>query len=87
MLENLATHPEHRGRGLASRLVASVFPDADEKGVVIYLDTASDNPAMRLYQRLGFQEVGRRTIEDLSRYGGEGSETHVAFLRYPEDAA
>ncbi|KAF2799267.1 acyl-CoA N-acyltransferase [Melanomma pulvis-pyrius CBS 109.77] len=83
LLENLATHPEYRGKGLASKLVAWPFPQADEGGIVIYLETASDNPAMGLYRKLGFQEKGRRTIEDLSRYGGEGSHTHVAFIRYP----
>ncbi|KAF2179219.1 hypothetical protein K469DRAFT_596872 [Zopfia rhizophila CBS 207.26] len=84
LLENLATHPDHRGQGLASKLIEWVFPLADEKGVVVYLDTASDNNAMRLYKMLGFQTAGSQTIEDLSRFGGEGSETHVALIRYPK---
>jgi ribosomal protein S18 acetylase RimI-like enzyme len=69
---------------LASHLIEWVFSHADEKGLVVYLDTASDNPAMRLYKRLGFEERGSRTIEDLSKYGGEGSETHVALTRHPK---
>lgn len=60
-----------------------VFPQADAQNVVVYLDTASDNKAMLLYKRLGFKVKASQTIEDLSKYGGEGSETHVALIRYP----
>jgi ribosomal protein S18 acetylase RimI-like enzyme len=84
LLENIATHPDYRRKGLASQLIQWVFPLADEMGCVVYLDTASDNDAMRLYERLGFQKRGSQTIEDLSKYGGEGSETHVALIRYPK---
>ncbi|CAO2655789.1 Nn.00g045920.m01.CDS01 [Neocucurbitaria sp. VM-36] len=92
LLENLATHSEQRGKGLASRLIETVFLQADENDVLVYLDTAIDNPAMRMYKKLGFKEKGRHTIEDLSRFvdreelerhGGILEHTHVAFIRYP----
>ncbi|KAF2734245.1 acyl-CoA N-acyltransferase [Polyplosphaeria fusca] len=86
-LGNLATHREHRGKGLASKLIEWTFPQADEKAHLVYLETASDNPARRLYEKLGFRETGRSTIDDLSRYGGEGSHTHVALIRYPNISA
>lgn len=94
LLENLATHPNYRGKGLASRLVKWASLHADEQQVLVYLDTASDNPAARLYEKLGFIEQGRNTIEDLTKYASaEGIEelgcdmyhTHVAFLRFPQD--
>jgi GNAT superfamily N-acetyltransferase len=56
LLENLATHPNYRGTGFASQLIGDVLPRADEEGVLVYLDTASDNSAMRMYKRLGFRE-------------------------------
>lgn len=87
VLENIATHPDHRGHGLASKLVQWYFLDADKRGLVIYLDTASDNAAMRLYEKLGFQKRDSQTIEDLSKYGGEGSETHVALIRDPQSSS
>ncbi|KAF2130400.1 acyl-CoA N-acyltransferase [Dothidotthia symphoricarpi CBS 119687] len=92
LLENVATHPDFRGRGFARRLVEWVFPQADVLNVLVYLDTASDNPAMRLYQKLGFEEKGRHTIQDLSKFvtsqelevhGASNDHTHVAFIRYP----
>lgn len=53
---DLFTHPDYRGQGLAERLVraalAAVGPDR-----VVGLRVESDNePAVRLYRRLGFRE-------------------------------
>ncbi|KAL1594392.1 hypothetical protein SLS60_010152 [Paraconiothyrium brasiliense] len=87
LLENIATHPDHRGKGLASQLIQWVFPRADKQGALVYLDTASDNAALRLYKKLGFQEEGSDTIKDLSKYGGEGEHTHVSLLRLPSIAS
>jgi ribosomal protein S18 acetylase RimI-like enzyme len=92
LLENLATHSEYRGLGLASQLVEWAFPLADRHDCPVYLETASDNPAMRLYKKLGFEEQGHYTIEDLSQFvdtteleasGSESFHTHVAFIRHP----
>lgn len=85
LLENIATHPDYRRKGFASQLIKWVFPHADDKSFLVYLDTASDNDAMRLYEKLGFQICGSYTIEDLSKYGGKGNETHVAMVRYPNN--
>jgi ribosomal protein S18 acetylase RimI-like enzyme len=93
LLENLATHPDYRGKGLASQLIESVLQQADEQNVLVYLDTASDNKAASLYRKLGFKEEGRHTIDDLSRLvgkeeldriGAENEHTHVGFVRYPQ---
>ena len=92
LLENLATHPDYRGKGLASRLVEWVFPQADSENALVYLDTASDNPAVRMYQRLGFQEQDHHTIDnlshvvgrqDLQKHGGSLEHRHIALVRYP----
>ena len=70
-----------------SRLQTDRMAEADEKGALVYLDTALDNSALSLYKKLGFKEVGRSCIEDLTRYGGEGSHTHIALIKYPKPAA
>jgi ribosomal protein S18 acetylase RimI-like enzyme len=84
-LDNIATHPAHRGKGLASQLITWGTSQADAQNVVVYLDTASYNPAKRIYAKLGFEEQGNSSkIEDLGKFGGEGSHTQVAFVRYPK---
>lgn len=88
LLENIATDPAHRGQGLATRLIEWVFPHADSledgRGVVVYLDIESNNPAMKLYKRLGFEEKGTAVVEGLERFGGLGDHVHVAFTREPK---
>jgi ribosomal protein S18 acetylase RimI-like enzyme len=90
LLDNLATHPDHRGQGLASRLIEWAFPRADADDAFIYLETASDNPAAGLYRKLGFEERGHHTIEDLSKFvgreelkrcGGINEHTHIALIK------
>jgi ribosomal protein S18 acetylase RimI-like enzyme len=92
-LDNLATHPRYRGQGLAARLVEWMFAHADADDALVYLETASDSSALQLFRRLGFEEQGRHTIEDLGRYaekreleqyGGIAAHTHVALVRCPQ---
>ncbi|KAL7770162.1 hypothetical protein CFE70_000095 [Pyrenophora teres f. teres 0-1] len=92
LLENVATHPNHRRQGLAAQLIGHILSQADEQDVLVYLDTASDNSAVHLYKRLGFEEQGRQTITSLSRFvdeaelerSGVGNDhTRVTFVRYP----
>lgn len=79
----LATRAEHRGQGIATKLVqmaidAMIAEDADE----IALETEVTNTAaMRLYERLGFLIMKR-----LHRYYLNGSSA-FRFLLYLKEAA
>jgi len=46
--------PEHRGRGLGSTLLESLFAEADAAGKRVSVHVERFNPALRLYERLGF---------------------------------
>lgn len=54
---NILTHPDYRGRGLASRCLSSVVATllADGISTIVLNVEASNTPAVRLYQRLGFR--------------------------------
>jgi predicted GNAT family acetyltransferase len=55
---NVFTHPDHRGRGLASVLTATVAERLLERVPVVGLNVGRDNLAARtVYRRLGFVEV------------------------------
>lgn len=55
-ISTVATHPEHRRRGLARRLIERSIERARELGAKVFiLDVLSNNPpAYNLYQNLGF---------------------------------
>ncbi|MCX5197941.1 GNAT family N-acetyltransferase [Streptomyces sp. NBC_00249] len=51
----VCTHPDHRGEGLAGRLVRAVAAGIRERGDVPFLHAAASNTgAVRLYESMGF---------------------------------
>lgn len=61
-IDNVAVFPEHRGRGVASALLAALIEKAKLLGgEFISLEVRPTNTsAVRIYERLGFCTVGRR---------------------------
>lgn len=58
---DVALAPRFRGRGIGTRLLAPLLAEADGRGVPVTIHVERDNPAQRLYRRLGFapvEEVG-----------------------------
>lgn len=57
-IEGVWTHPEARGRGIATRCMAQLCNELFEAYNVLSLTVATDNhPAMRVYEKLGFEKV------------------------------
>lgn len=61
-VNNLAVRPDHRGQGLATRLLTAVMAEATGMGVEsATLEVRRSNvPALRLYAKAGFVEAGVR---------------------------
>lgn len=52
----VCTHPDHRGQGLASRLVRALVADIRERGEQPFLHAVATNTgAIGLYERMGFR--------------------------------
>jgi ribosomal protein S18 acetylase RimI-like enzyme len=56
-LVDVALLPAHRGQGLGAALVGALQAEARASGRPLRLHVAADNPALRLYRRLGFAVV------------------------------
>ena len=59
---NIATHPDYRKQGIATRLILGLVDAQEKRGShSLMLEVrASNETAISLYRKLGFSEVGRR---------------------------
>lgn len=64
VLHVLAVHPDHRGKGLARKLIENVIEQERKAGKkALRLDVIENNTtAEKLYQKLGFQYVQTKTL-------------------------
>jgi ribosomal protein S18 acetylase RimI-like enzyme len=56
-LVDIALLPEFRNRGLGTRAVAGLIEEARGSSLPLRLSVARGNPAIRLYERLGFSAI------------------------------
>lgn len=63
LIANVATHPEHRRKGIARILTERAMQHASQRGAgELWLHVREDNPgAVQMYIDLGFEERARRT--------------------------
>jgi ribosomal protein S18 acetylase RimI-like enzyme len=54
---------EYRGRGIGRRIMRDVLDEAQASGKAVRIHVEQNNPAMRLYERLGFKK-----LEDVGVY-------------------
>ncbi len=63
-IDNIHLLPEYQGFGIGKELIQSVIRDARSSGKSVELQLLIVNPALKLYERLGF-EIYRRDEERL----------------------
>jgi ribosomal protein S18 acetylase RimI-like enzyme len=57
-LIDIALLPEHRRKGIGSRLLKGTLAEAERAGLPVRIHVESYNPALHLYYRLGFRKIG-----------------------------
>lgn len=84
-ITNLAVHPELRRQGIGRRLLALAMAEGAARGVTLaFLEVRPTNAqALKLYESLGFQVIGRRT----GYYFDTGEDALVMEARLGGDAA
>jgi len=53
----IAVREDSRGHGIGARLMRALIAEAIARGVQLSLNVRETNPALRLYERLGFRRV------------------------------
>ncbi len=57
----IAVRPDYRGRGLAKSLIDHLFLSARQRGAErVFLEMRRGNPAIHLYEKVGFEPIGER---------------------------
>lgn len=59
---DIALLPDHRGSGIGTALLRDVIEEAERDGKRVSIHVERNNPARRLYARLGFREVEDRGV-------------------------
>ena len=54
---DIALLPEHRGKGLGAKIMQEVLDEAASANTWVRIHVEHNNPAMRLYERLGFRKI------------------------------
>lgn len=65
---SIGVRPNAPGRGVGEKLMRVLIGEADRRGLGLYLSVRSENPARRLYERLGFRDIPGSAVTN--RAGG-----------------
>jgi ribosomal protein S18 acetylase RimI-like enzyme len=65
---DIALVPEHRGKGVGASLLKSLQDEGASSGKPVEIYVEMNNPALRLYTRLGFQPIETHGIYILMRW-------------------
>jgi ribosomal protein S18 acetylase RimI-like enzyme len=69
----LALLPEYRGQEVGTRILNEVLGEARKTGRVVSIHVEKNNPALRLYRRLGFVEAADVGVYWLLRWDPTGA--------------
>jgi ribosomal protein S18 acetylase RimI-like enzyme len=65
---SIGVRPSARGRGVGEKLMRALIGEAVRRGLGLCLSVRSENPARRLYERLGFRDIPGSAVTN--RVGG-----------------
>lgn len=70
LIIDIALLPEHRGAGVGTKLLKELQEEARTAGKPLTIHVERFNPALRLYQRLGFQQIEDKGLYLLMDWNG-----------------
>lgn len=67
-LIDIALLPESRGQGLGGAIMQDILAEGEEAGKLVRIHVEHNNPAMRLYLRLGFEKIEEQGVYHLMEW-------------------
>lgn len=71
---DIALLTEARGKGLGGRLLRELLAEAGEAGKAVRIHVERNNPALRLYHRLGFESIEDQGVYYLMEWRPEAAD-------------
>lgn len=65
---DIALVPEAQGHGIGSAILEDLIDEAEQAGKTLSIHVEKENPAMRLYRRLGFEQREDKGVYDLMEH-------------------
>ena len=79
----LEVSAQRRNEGIGRDIVSWVIDEARRRGLRrVYLEVRTDNPARRLYHRLGFRRVGPAFTNSWWFFNRDGTQTRIDELSF-----
>lgn len=70
---DIALLPDFRGKGIGTTIIKSIFEKATALGKSVTIHVEYNNPALKLYERLGFCKIGEfNSVYYLMEWKGDG---------------
>ncbi len=64
----LQIHPDYQGNGIGKNVIEKMIKVSKDKKKGLELKVLKENPAKKLYERVGFEIIGEDTLEFLMRW-------------------
>ena len=81
---DIALIPEYCGRGIGGDLLAGILRQAASAGLPVSIHVEQNNPARRLYERLGFRQIEEKGLYLLLEFRAAKAETPQQTLEPQE---
>jgi ribosomal protein S18 acetylase RimI-like enzyme len=76
---DIALLPQYRGRGIGGQIMGDILQEAGWAGLPVRIHVEQNNPALRLYHRLGFKEIGDEGVYYLMEWQPPRSARSTGF--------
>ncbi len=80
-LIDIALLPEHRGAGIGGAIMRDVLAEGEQSGKLVRIHVEHNNPAMRLYLRLGFCKIEEQGVYHLMEWTPEKTQEEQDVAR------
>ncbi|MCA9733421.1 MAG: GNAT family N-acetyltransferase [Deferribacteres bacterium] len=78
-LIDIALLPAFRGQGIGEKMLRDILAEGKRRDVLVRIHVEQNNPALRLYSRLGFQAIEEQGIYYLMEWAPQDKNAEVMF--------